>query len=100
VGHLLEAEATNWIPRVRHLITHGESPAFPPFDRFGFEAQVQVKGKSLVELLGAFADARARSLRDLDELRLAPADLGRRGRHPDFGAVTLGSSSRRGRFTT
>jgi Amidohydrolase family len=74
VGHLLEAEATNWIPRVRHLITHGESPAFPPFDRFGFEAQVQVKGKSLVELLGAFADARARSLRDLDELRLAPVE--------------------------
>jgi uncharacterized damage-inducible protein DinB len=88
VGHLVESEETNWIPRARHLITHGEASAFPPFDRFGFEERV--KGKSLAELLDAFASARERSLRDLDELQLTPKDLERRGRHPDFGAVTLG----------
>lgn len=88
VGHLLGAEETNWIPRIRHLITHGEASAFPPFDRFGFEAKV--KGKSVAELLDAFKEARARSLRNLDELRLTPTDLARRGQHPDFGAVTLG----------
>ena len=37
-----------------------------------------------------FKRARARSLRDLDELQLTPGDLGRKGRHPDFGQVTLG----------
>ena len=88
VGHLLEAEETNWIPRVRHLIEHGEASAFPPFDRFGFVEKS--KGKSMAEVLDAFASARERSLRDLDELRLTPVDLDRRGRHPDFGAVTLG----------
>ncbi len=88
VGHLIEAEETNWIPRVRHLIAHGESAVFPPFDRFGFVEKS--KGKSMVEMLGTFERARARSLRDLDELRLTPGDLGRRGRHPDFGEVTLG----------
>ena len=88
VGHLIEAEETNWIPRVRHLIAHGESVVFPPFDRFGFVEKS--KGKSMAELLGTFERARARSLQELDELRLTPGDLGRRGRHPDFGQVTLG----------
>jgi hypothetical protein len=88
VGHLVEAEETNWIPRTRHLIAHGESAAFPPFDRFGFAEKA--KGRSMAEILDAFSEARARSLRLLDELRLAPGDLARRGRHPDFGPVTLG----------
>lgn len=88
VGHLIEAEETNWIPRIRHLIKHGESVAFPPFDRFGFVEKS--RGKSTTGVLEEFSAARTRSLRDLDDLRLTPADLGRRGRHPDFGPVTLG----------
>ena len=88
VGHLILAEETNWIPRVRHLLTHGESRAFPPFDRFAFVERS--KGRNMAELLDTFATARARSLRDLDALALGPADLGRPGRHPDFGPVTLG----------
>jgi hypothetical protein len=88
VGHLVEAEETNWIPRARHLLRHGESAAFPPFDRSGFLERW--KGRSLGEVLDAFAAARARSLRDLDDLALTAADLARPGRHPDFGRVTLG----------
>ena len=88
VAHLLEAERTNWIPRIRHLIKHGESAAFPPFDRFGFEEKSA--GKSMAELLATFREARAGSLRDLDTLKLTPEDLGRKGRHPDFGQVALG----------
>jgi hypothetical protein len=88
VGHLIEAEETNWIPRMRHLVAHGESAVFPPFDRCGFGEKS--KGKSMAEMLGTFEKARARSLRELDELRLTPGDLGRKGRHPDFGPVTLG----------
>lgn len=30
VAHLIEAEETNWIPRARHLITHGESASEDP----------------------------------------------------------------------
>jgi DinB superfamily len=88
VGHLSEAEETNWIPRARHLLAHGESAVFPPFDRFGFVEKS--KGKSMAEMLDTFKEARARSLRDLDELRLTPGDLRRKGRHSDFGRVTLG----------
>jgi hypothetical protein len=88
VGHLIEAEETNWIPRARHLLRHGESAPFTPFDRAGFLDRW--KGRTLAEVLDAFAQARARSLGELDELGLTTADLRRPGRHPDFGPVTLG----------
>jgi hypothetical protein len=88
VWHLVEAEATNWIPRARHLLAHGESAVFPPFDRFGFEEKA--KGHSMADTLHAFSEARARSLRHLEELHLQPGDLARRGQHPDFGPVMLG----------
>ena len=88
LGHLIEAEATNWIPRIRHLIAHGESLVFPPFDRFGFVQKS--KGKSMAEMLDTFRAARARSLHELDEMGLASGALERRGWHPDFGSVTLG----------
>jgi hypothetical protein len=88
VGHLIEAEASNWIPRMRHLIAHGESAVFPPFDRFGFLDKS--KGQSMAALLDTFRAARARSLRELDAMDLTREDLDRRGRHPEFGPVTLG----------
>src|SRR5262249_6834463 len=33
LGHLIEGERSDWLPRVRHLLEHGEREAFPPFDR-------------------------------------------------------------------
>jgi hypothetical protein len=98
VGHLMEAEETNWIPRLRHLIKHGEAAAFPPFDRFGFAEKV--KGKRIAELLGAFADARARSLRELDEFQFAPSDLGREAGIRTWGPSRWARSSPRGLSTT
>jgi len=88
VGHLVHGERTDWIPRVEHLLAHGEAVAFPPFDRF---AQFEVsQGKTLAELLDTFAVERRKSLERLVELRLTPQDLARWGRHPEFGRVTLG----------
>jgi hypothetical protein len=88
VGHLIEAETINWIPRLRHLLAHGESAAFPPFDRFAFEGKL--RGQGLATLLDTFRARRTESLRALDQLELGPNDLARPGRHPDFGPVTLG----------
>jgi hypothetical protein len=88
IGHLIHGERTDWMPRVNHLLTHGEAVAFPAFDRFAqFESS---KGKDLGELLDTFADLRTQSLQQLEGLQLAPADFGRTGRHPVFGTVTLG----------
>jgi len=87
MGHLVHGERTDWIPRVRRLLEHGESLAFEKFDRFAqFE---ESKGRTLASLLDEFADVRAQSLRDLAALKLTAADLDRRGRHPAFGPVTL-----------
>jgi hypothetical protein len=47
------------------------------------------KGKSMADLLEAFATERAKNLEDLRALNLTPPMLDRRGRHPDIGVVTL-----------
>jgi hypothetical protein len=87
VGHLIHGERTDWIPRVEHLLEHGESVAFTPFDRF---AQRETShDKTLAHLLDAFAAARKQSMERLDKLALKPSDLLKRGRHPEFGSVTL-----------
>jgi hypothetical protein len=88
VGHLIHGERTDWIPRVEHILRHGDSVAFPPFDRVAmFETS---KGQTLAELLDAFAELRATSLDRLRLLVPPTADLNRMGRHPEFGSVTLG----------
>ena len=87
LGHLIHAELTDWIPRARMILEHGESRAFEPFDRlaqFGHS-----KGQSLAQLLDRFASTRAQSLERLRAFNIQPADLARRGRHPSLGAVTL-----------
>ena len=88
VGHLIQGERTDWMPRVEHLLRHGDAVPFPPFDREGmFTAS---RGKPLGELLDTFAQVRTESLERLAALGLTDADLSRRGRHPEFGVVTLG----------
>ena len=76
------------MPRVEHLLTHGDAVPFPPFDREGMFAAS--RGLSLRELLDTFDQIRAESLNRLAVLGLTDADLSRRGRHPEFGVVTLG----------
>jgi hypothetical protein len=48
------------------------------------------KGKSISDLLNTFAQLRAESLQQLDELNLTPELLDKRGLHPELGPVTLG----------
>lgn len=87
IGHLIVADRTDWMPRVRIILEHGESRPFDPFDRF---AQIrESKGKALEQLLDDFALVRSESLAALQALNLQSADLARRGRHPTLGSVTL-----------
>jgi hypothetical protein len=87
VGHLIHGERTDWMPRAEHLLRHGEAIPWQPFDREAmFEAS---RGKSLAELLDTFDALRSESLARLRALDLTEADLDRRGRHPEFGPVTL-----------
>ncbi len=85
VAHLVHTERTNWIPRARILLEHGESRPFDEFDRFGHLKTLS--GRTVDTLLDEFAAVRQESLRAL--ARLQPADLERRGRHPALGPVPL-----------
>jgi len=87
VGHLIHAERTDWMPRVKSILGTWEPAPFEPFDRLGHVREVQ--GKSLEQLLDEFAQARARSLAALEAMNLTQDDLDRRGLHPSLGSVTL-----------
>ena len=87
VGHLIHGERTDWMPRVRTILEHGESRTFERFDREGDTQERQ--RKSLPELLDEFARTREQSLSELRALNLHEADFARQGRHPAFGVVTM-----------
>jgi DinB family protein len=87
LGHLIQGEIEDWIPRTRVILAHGEDRPFEPFDREGFARATA--GKTLAQLLDDFEDVRDKSLRALDDLALTDAQLDKTGTHPTFGAVTL-----------
>jgi hypothetical protein len=87
LGHLIDGERMDWMPRVTMILRAGESLTFEPFDREGHRREGQ--GKSLSQLLDEFARVRAENLAALRALDLSQEDLEHRGRHPAFGAVTL-----------
>jgi DinB superfamily len=87
VGHLIHGEETDWIPRAKIILEHGETRPFEPFDRFAmFEKS---KGKTIAELLDTFARLRAENLRELQMMNLTPELLQKRGTHPELGVVTM-----------
>lgn len=87
VGHLLHGERTDWIARAAIILAQGPNRRFAPFDRV---AQFQAsQGKTLGDLLGEFALARADNLATLISWRLTDVQLALHGEHPAFGAVTL-----------
>lgn len=89
VGHLVHGEKTDWMPRARIILEHGDTRAFDPFDRF---AQFrESEGRTLESLLDEFAALRRGNLRALEGLALTADDLARPGLHPALGPVTLGN---------
>jgi hypothetical protein len=87
LGHLIVGEETDWIPRARIILEHGESRPFDPFDRFAqFE---RYDGWPVAKLLDRFAETRRESLAVLASWNLAEDQLDLRGRHPELGTVTL-----------
>jgi DinB superfamily len=86
-GHLLHGEATDWLPRTRMILEHGTAR---PFERFDREAMLGRDREPVAELLDRFRAARRANLDALAALGVTPADLDRRGLHPELGEVTLG----------
>ena len=87
IGHLIHGERTDWMPRVKIVLEHGEARAFHRFDRFAQLAAPQAR--TLASMLDELATLRQDNLRELASLGLTGEDLDRRGRHPELGVVTL-----------
>jgi len=87
VGHLIDGEETDWIPRARTIMTRGPDPRFEPYDRF--RHRIRNAGRSLESLLSEFAGLRAANLEVLGSWHLGEADLDLPGNHPSLGRVTL-----------
>jgi hypothetical protein len=87
VGHLIDGEETDWIPRARIILAGGADPRFTPYDRFRHRARNA--GRSLDSLLAEFARLRADNLTLLRSWELTSAELDLPGTHPSLGAVTL-----------
>jgi hypothetical protein len=87
LGHLVEGDAANWLPRSRMILAHGTGRTFEPFDR---EAMLRREREPIAAVLARFHAARRESLAQLSTLDIGTDDLQRRGRHPEFGEVTLG----------
>ena len=87
VGHLIDGEETDWVPRARIILARGEAPRFEPYDRFRHRARNA--GRPLAFLLDEFASLRAANLTLLGSWRLTAADLDLPGMHPGLGPVTL-----------
>lgn len=87
IGHLLHGEATDWLPRIKLIMSDKVDKTFEPFDRFA--QKESSKGKKLDDLLEAFREFRARNLQELKSLNLNESDLDRQGIHPSLGPVVL-----------
>jgi hypothetical protein len=87
VGHLMLADETDWLPRVRMILAGHTHTPFEPFDRFDF--QRLIAGKSIESLLNDFATLRSQSLQTLTSLQITEEQLDLPGTHPELGPVTL-----------
>jgi hypothetical protein len=87
VGHLIDGEETDWMPRARIILARGASVRFEPYDRFRHRAR-NVE-RSLSSLLDEFTRLRSENLAELRSWQLTAATLDLPGEHPSLGPVTL-----------
>lgn len=87
VGHLIDGEETDWIPRARIILSREPGLRFEPYDRFRHRARNA--DRSLASLLEEFEQLRTANLELLASWQLSEAELNLPGEHPGLGRVTL-----------
>ena len=87
VGHLIDGEETDWIPRARIILAQGATRRFEPYDRFRHRSRNTQR--TLASLLTEFAQLRSANLVLVQSWNLTEQQLALEGEHPSLGAVTL-----------
>ncbi|WP_026695550.1 DinB family protein [Peribacillus kribbensis] len=85
VNHLIEAEKTNWLPRLNCILAEGVKKAFPPFDRFSHLRNRDER--EMKQILDEFTLIRQQNIQTLLDLERQGLDLEKTGIHPEFGTV-------------
>jgi len=88
LGHLVQGEIDDWMPRAGWILEHGDARPFIPFDRFAHIERT--RGRELEDLLSEFETLRGEGLTAIRALLADGVDLESRGLHPELGRVTLG----------
>ncbi len=85
IDHLIEAEKTNWIPRLECILQEGERKLFPPFDRF---SHLHAEDQRLIEQkIHEFKTIRTQNITTLQDMIHSEEQLELTGLHPQFGVV-------------
>ncbi|MFN2601375.1 MAG: DinB family protein [Gemmatimonadaceae bacterium] len=87
VGHLIDGEETDWMPRARIILSNKSDKQFTPYNRL--RHRERNANRTLASLLEEFARLRADNLKELSSWELTDAQLNLKGIHPTFGSVTL-----------
>ncbi|MBS1598020.1 MAG: DinB family protein [Bacteroidetes bacterium] len=87
IGHLIEGEKTDWIPRMQIILSKSPDKKFVPFDRF--KQFNDNKSKAISELLLEFHQLRRDNIEILKSTTIDEHTLGMTGIHPEFGHITL-----------
>ena len=87
LGHLIDGEETDWIPRASIILAKGPDLRFEPYDRFRHRARNA--GRTLVSLLDEFAQLRAANLELVRSWKVSARQLDLTGEHPSLGRVSL-----------
>ena len=86
VGHLIDAERSNWLVRARQVLASAAKP-LPAFDRY--QHRERDTGRSLTELLAEFTTLRTLNLAVLRDWSLTDEQLALPATHPALGDTTL-----------
>jgi hypothetical protein len=87
VGHLIDGEETDWMPRATIIRAQGVDRTFAPYDRF--RHQQRNAGRSLDSLLDEFSTLRQANIATVHGWKLTAADLDLTGMHPALGPASL-----------
>ncbi|HEY8833767.1 MAG TPA: DinB family protein [Gemmatimonadaceae bacterium] len=85
IGHLINGERTDWIPRARIILKQESYRRFKPFDRF---AELE-SDRPFRDRLEEFERLRAENVATLRGWNLKEKDLDLTGEHPGLGTVTM-----------
>jgi uncharacterized damage-inducible protein DinB len=84
--HLIKAEETNWIPRIKHILTDNSKP-LPLFNRTVEEKNIQEK--EVISLINEFSSKRQESLNFLKMQNFNDELLKTQCTHPELGPITI-----------